>query len=116
MGRRVAGAIRSEAAARGWLDAHRALPPDDELAAVLDLPKKQRAQHINLLRGIVAGVGQGTIVHPLVKAVPQLEKLDEKGQLTDRGNSGRWIPFHMDSASIRVHRNRQPFRLLGHPF
>ena len=48
-GRRVAGALRSEAAARGWLDTHQPLPPDDELAAVLELPKKQRAQHSSSL-------------------------------------------------------------------
>ena len=49
MGRRVAGSVRSEAAARGWLDTQQALPPDDELAAVFDLPKKQRARQSSSL-------------------------------------------------------------------
>lgn len=39
MGRRRLGVLRKQAQARGWLDPARALPPDQELAAVLQRPK-----------------------------------------------------------------------------
>lgn len=39
MGRRALGVLRKQAQERGWLDPARSLPPDQELAAVLQRPK-----------------------------------------------------------------------------
>ena len=49
MGRRVAAAVRGEAAARGWLNTDQPLPPDETLASVFDAPKKQRARQSSSL-------------------------------------------------------------------
>jgi hypothetical protein len=57
--------------------------------------QKQRAQHINFLRGIIAGVVQWTVFHPRIKAMPQFEKLDKKRKLPYWRDSRCWIPFYM---------------------
>jgi len=70
MGRRVAATVRSEAATRGWLDIHQPLPPDEALAVVFGLPKKQRARQSSSLephrdqiaRWFEDGI-QGTTIH-----------------------------------------------------
>lgn len=49
MGRRVASAVRAEAERREWLDTAQDLPPDGELAAVFEAPKKRRARHSSTL-------------------------------------------------------------------
>ncbi len=45
MGRRTLGALRKQADERGWLDPARSLPPDHELAAVLQRPKPTLPTH-----------------------------------------------------------------------
>ncbi|MCB1753632.1 MAG: hypothetical protein KDI74_18125 [Gammaproteobacteria bacterium] len=44
MGRRTLGALRKQADEKGWLDPARSLPPDHELAAVLQPPKPTQLQ------------------------------------------------------------------------
>ena len=44
MGRRTLGALRQQAHEQGWLDPARSLPPDQELAAVLQQPKPTHTQ------------------------------------------------------------------------
>lgn len=70
MGRRVAGTVRREAAAREWLDSATALPPDEELAVVFAQPKKQRAlqsstlePHRELIKIWMEDGVQGTTIH-----------------------------------------------------
>ena len=74
MGRHVAGTVRKEASVRGWLDTDQVLPPDEELAAVFDAAKKQRARQTSSLepyrkqitKWFEDGV-QGTTIHGALK-------------------------------------------------
>ena len=45
MGRRTLGALRKQAQERGWLDPARSVPPDHELAAVLQRPSRRIPTH-----------------------------------------------------------------------
>jgi transposase len=74
MGRRVAATVRGEAAARGWLETDRALPPDETLASVFDAPKKQRARqssslepHRDQITSWFEDGVQGTTIHSALK-------------------------------------------------
>jgi hypothetical protein len=51
MGRRTLGSLRKQAEERGWLDANHPLPPDAELAEVLQSAKPAPWLHRQLLFG-----------------------------------------------------------------
>ena len=74
MGRRTLGALRKQAQERGWLDPTQSLPPDQELAAVLQRPKPThvRAQsslepYRNLVEQWWSEGIDGTTIHAALK-------------------------------------------------
>jgi len=74
MGRRNLGTLRKQAQEQGWLDPARALPPDQELAAILQRPKPAHAavrSSLEPYRGLIekwwqAGI-EGTTIHGALK-------------------------------------------------
>ena len=74
MGRRTLGALRKQADERGWLDPARSLPPDHELAAVLQRPKPTHTHALSSLEPYRSLVEQwcsegidGTTIHAALK-------------------------------------------------
>lgn len=74
MGRRTLGALRKQAQEHGWLDPSRSLPPDEELAGVLEAAKPKGVEAQSSLepwRGLIEqwwseGI-QGTTIHAALK-------------------------------------------------
>jgi len=74
MGRRTLGALRKQADERGWLDPARSLPPNHELAAVLQRPKQTHTHAQSSLEPYRDRVEQwwsegidGTTIHAALK-------------------------------------------------
>ena len=95
MGRPKAAALRAVALARGWLDAQRALPEDEEIAAAVAAPRRAMSTVSSLepLRRVVEEWAQsgvsGVVMHAALKR--------------EHGFTGSYSAVRRMLADIRAH-------------
>ena len=66
----------------------------------------QRREHFALGGRMVALEGGWTVLDEGIKESAHFEKLDEKGQLSERRDGRGWIPAHMHPTAERIERDR----------